>query len=95
MRIRVFRSFPGGKMYEMQPYHVCMKGLENAVLFRDDDDYDAMVKIICVCARRKGVRVIIYAVVSNHCHIAILARVMGLPRGRIAQILKKKDYLCE
>lgn len=32
-----------------------------------------MVKIICVCARRKNVIVIIYAVVSNHSHVAILA----------------------
>lgn len=74
MKIRAYRLFPNGKSYEMQPYHVCMKGLENVVLFRDEDDYDAMVKIICVCALRKKVRVIIYAVVSNHCHVAILAR---------------------
>ena len=74
MKILASRPFPNGKFYQMQPYHVCMKGLEDAVLFRDDDDYDAMVKIICVCALRKAVRVIIYAVVSNHCHVAILAR---------------------
>lgn len=43
------------------------------VLCRDDDDYDAMVKIICVCARRHHVIVIIYGVVSNHCHVAVLA----------------------
>lgn len=43
------------------------------VLCRDDDDYDAMVKIIAVAARRKNVIVVIYAVVSNHCHVATLA----------------------
>ena len=43
------------------------------VLCRDDDDYDAMVKIICVSARRHHVIVIIYGVVSNHSHVAVLA----------------------
>lgn len=43
------------------------------VLCRDNEDYDAMVKIICVSARRHNVIVIIYCVVSNHCHIAVLA----------------------
>lgn len=43
------------------------------VLCRDDDDYDAMVKIIAVASRRKNVIVVIYAVVSNHCHVATLA----------------------
>ena len=32
-----------------------------------------MVKILCVAARRKNVIVVIYTVVSNHCHIAVLA----------------------
>ena len=50
-----------------------MKGLESLILYRDDDDYDAMVKILCLCARRKNVIVIIYTVVSNHCHVAVLA----------------------
>lgn len=50
-----------------------MKGMEKLILFRDDDDYDAMVKIMCVCARRKSVIIIIYAVVSNHFHVAVLA----------------------
>lgn len=47
--------------------------MERLILFRDDDDYDAMVKIMCVCAKRKNVIIIIYAVVSNHCHVAVLA----------------------
>ena len=74
MKIKIYRFFPDGVSYQMLPYHVCMKGLEKVVLYRDDDDYDAMVKLICTCARRKKVRVIIYAVASNHCHVAILAR---------------------
>jgi len=61
-------------MANVQPFHVSIKGLENAILCRDDDDYDAMVKYIAICALRKNVIIIIYAVVSNHCHEAVLAR---------------------
>lgn len=51
-----------------------MEGMEKVILCRDDMDCDAMVKIICVAARRCNVIVVIYAVVSNHSHIAVLAR---------------------
>ena len=69
----VRREMPDGSVRYVQPYHVSMEGQEKVVLCRDAEDYDAMVKIICVCARRKNVIVIIYAVVSNHSHVAILA----------------------
>lgn len=69
----VLREMPDGSVRYVQPYHVSMEGQEKIVLCRDEDDYDAMVKIICVCARRKNVIVIIYTVVSNHSHVAILA----------------------
>ena len=69
----VDRVLPDGYIGHFQPFHVCIKGLETALLCREDDDYDAMVKVLCVSARRKNVIVIIYAVVSNHCHAAILA----------------------
>ncbi|MBR5175899.1 MAG: hypothetical protein IKW89_08205 [Bacteroidales bacterium] len=73
MRRTVPRQMPDGSVRYVQPYHVSMEGQEKVVLCRDAEDYDAMVKIICVCARRKNVIVIIYTVVSNHSHAAILA----------------------
>ena len=73
MKRTVLREMPDGSVRYVQPYHVSMEGQETVVLCRDDEDYDAMVKIICICARRKNVIVIIYAVVSNHSHVAILA----------------------
>ncbi len=51
-----------------------MEGLERTILCRDEEDYDAMVKTLCVSARRKNVVLVIYAVVSNHCHAVVLAR---------------------
>ena len=74
MRRIVSRVLPDGSIRNVQPYHVCLEGLEQAILCRDDQDYDAFVKIICVAARRKNVIVVIYAVVSNHSHATILAQ---------------------
>lgn len=48
-------------------------GLEDALLCKDDEDYDALVKVICVSAWRHNVIVVIYTVLSNHCHVAVLA----------------------
>ena len=74
MRRIVTRTLPDGSIRQVQPFHLSMEGMKTLVLCRDDADYDAMVKILCVAARRKNVIIIIYAVVSNHCHIAVLAR---------------------
>ena len=67
------RCLPDGSIRYVHPFHVSMEGKKDAILFKDDLDYDAMVKIICVCAKRKNIIVVIYAVVSNHCHVAVLA----------------------
>lgn len=74
MKRIVSRVLPNGIIRNVQPFHVCLEGLEKAILCRDDKDYDAFVKIICVVARRKNVIVVIYAVVSNHSHATILAQ---------------------
>lgn len=70
----VRRALPDGSLALVYPFHISLEGMENCILCRDEEDYDAMVKIIAVAARRKNVIVIIYAVVSNHCHVAVLAR---------------------
>lgn len=69
----VQRMLPDGSIMYVYPFHVSLEGLESCILCRDDEDYDAMVKIIAVAARRKNVIIVIYTVVSNHCHIAVLA----------------------
>ena len=69
----VSRKMPDGQVRTVYPFHVSLEGKSTAVLCRDDDDYDAMVKIMCVAAWKGNVIVIIYAVVSNHCHAAVLA----------------------
>lgn len=66
-------ELPDGTISKTYPFHVSLEGLEKRILCREEDDYDAFVKIIHICARRKNVRVVIYAVVSNHAHAVILA----------------------
>jgi REP element-mobilizing transposase RayT len=67
------RTLPDGRLERLQPVHVCLEGMEETILCRDDDDYDALVKIMMVAARKKNVIVVIYAVVSNHFHATVLA----------------------
>ena len=58
MRRVVQRVLPDGTIGNVQPFHICLEGLEKAVL----------------AARRKNVIVVIYVVVSNHSHATVLAR---------------------
>lgn len=73
MKRIVSRKLPSGEIKNVQPFHISMKGLEKAVICRDDEDYGVLIKYIAVCALRKNVIVIIYTVVSNHGHVGILA----------------------
>ncbi|MGX8707137.1 MAG: hypothetical protein ACSW72_00115 [Bacteroidales bacterium] len=73
MRRVVHRKLPDGSFRNVQPFHISMEGLEKVILCRDDDDYDALIKMLCICAWRKNVIIVVYAVVSNHCHAAVLA----------------------
>lgn len=61
MRRVVKRNLPDGTIRQVHPFHVSMEGMKTLVLCRDDEDYDAMVKILCVASRRKNVIIIIYA----------------------------------
>ncbi|MBO4557909.1 MAG: transposase [Bacteroidales bacterium] len=68
-----YRELPDGTIAKVYPFHVSLEGLESKILCRVDSDYDAFVKIICVCAKRTNVILVIYAVVSNHVHCIVLA----------------------
>lgn len=70
----VIRTMPDGTQARVQPFHVSIEGLQNNLLCRDEEDYDVLVKYIAICGHRKNVLVVIYAVVSNHSHEAILAK---------------------
>lgn len=72
-KLIVERTLPSGKRLAVYPFHFSIKGLESAVLCRDDEDYDAFVKYIFITALKCNVIIIIHIVVSNHAHVALLA----------------------
>ena len=74
MKRIVSRTLPSGEIKNVQPYHISMSGLQKALLCRDDEDYGVMVKYLAVCAHRKNVIIVMYVVVSNHCHTVLLAQ---------------------
>ena len=67
------RTLPDGRLGRLQPVHVCLEGMEDNILCRDEQDYDAMVKIMAAASIRRNVIIVIYAVVSNHFHVTVLA----------------------
>ena len=66
-------TLPDGRRCRLYPFHVCIKGVSDAILCRDDEDFDVFVKYIHICAWRKNVLVVMYIVMSNHVHVTILA----------------------
>lgn len=72
-RLLVTRTLPDGTCASVGLFHVSMQGLERHLICRDEEDYDVMVKNICLCAVRENIIVVAYGVVSNHAHIAVLA----------------------
>lgn len=86
----VRRRLPDGTECFVRPFHVSFEGLEKCIICRDDRDCDALVKCIVVCARRKNVIIIIYAVVSNHAHVAVLAKSLGIARAYAKEV--KRTY---
>jgi putative transposase len=69
----VTMTLPDGRRCRLYPFHVCIKGVSDAILCRDDEDFDVFVKYIHICAWRKNVLVVVYIVMSNHVHVTILA----------------------
>ena len=93
----VYRILPDGSHGWVHPFHLSFEGLEKMIICRDDEDCDMLVKCIFLCARKAGVLVIIYAVVSNHAHVALLALNHAIAKGfgnevkrRYSQYFQKK-----
>ena len=86
----VTRILPDGNIGKVMPFHISLEGLERVILCKCDADCDILVKMMALAARRKNVIVIIYAVVSNHAHIAVLAR--SYEEARAFGIELKKTY---
>jgi hypothetical protein len=69
----IVREMPDGSARRVYPFHVSLEGLKKAIICRDEEDYDVMVKYVFLCAMAANVRVVTYVVVSNHLHVILLA----------------------
>lgn len=67
------RVLPDGSEASVFPFHTCTKGLEDRVLFRDEEDLRTGYNLIPICARRTNVIVVSECVLSTHFHAMILA----------------------
>ena len=85
---------PDGSGVLLFPFHSCLKGLESKILFRDEEDYEVYVKMIFICAKRTGVTVVMYGVVSNHSHECILSDTLERARifGEKLKVMYSKYY---
>lgn len=82
----VTRVLPDGSSRRVQPFHVSLEGLETAVICHDDEDYDAVEKMLCICSLRKNVLIVIHAIVSNHVHVAVLAESLNAARAYTSEV---------
>ena len=62
-----------GSARRVFPFHLSLEGLEKAIICRDEEDYDILVKYVFLCALSKNVVVATYVVVSNHLHVVLLS----------------------
>lgn len=69
----IVREMPDGSVRRVYPFHISLEGLEKAIICRDDEDYDVLVKYVFLCALALNVKVVTYVVVSNHLHTILLA----------------------
>jgi putative transposase len=60
------RIAPGGIVY-----HVLNRANNGSQIFFADADYDAFIRLLCDAARRTGMRILVYCVMSNHCHLVL------------------------
>ncbi len=58
----------------MKYYHVYTKGLEDAIIFRDRDDYVAGMNLVAVAHFKTGVRMLAFVLMSNHVHFVFYGR---------------------
>ena len=67
------KVLPDGTVSKVFPFHVCTKGQEDRVIFRDDDDLKMAHNMIPVCAKRANVIIVMDCVLTTHIHAMVLS----------------------
>lgn len=69
----VIRTLPDGTSTTVFPFHLSLEGLEKNLLCREEEDYDAMEKMLFVSAWEAQCIIVIHIIMSNHGHACVLA----------------------
>ena len=85
----VAKRMEDGLVVRLFPFHVSLEGMEEALLCRDGDDYDVLVKYIALAARKADVSVVTYDVVSNHAHMVVLSESEEVCRGFVLDLKRR------
>lgn len=75
---------------QLHIFHICTKGLESRILFRNEDDFNRAVNLSAICAYSIGVRIVVYCMMSNHVHYIVLCS--GKPAAAAFANKFKKCY---
>lgn len=68
------RVLPNGETAIVSPFHVSTEGLEDRVIFRDEEDLRVAHNLIPISAKRANVIIIADCELNTHIHSGILAR---------------------
>lgn len=72
--LSIKRRLPDGSVSIVHPFHVCTLGLEDRVIFRDEEDLKMAHNMFPICAQRSNVIVVIDCAIHTHVHGLVLAR---------------------
>lgn len=68
------RKLPDGSIATVYPFHVCTKGPEDRVFFRDEDDLRTAHNLMPICGKRTNVSIVTDCVLTTHVHAMLLAK---------------------
>lgn len=52
-------------------YHIINRGVEQRVVFKEDEDYEYFIELLCLQAKNYGIIIHNYCLMSNHYHLLI------------------------
>ena len=69
----VLRQLPNGEFVYVFPFHICTKGQEDKVLFRNEEDLRVAYNYLVICSLEANVLIFVSCVLNTHIHCGILA----------------------
>ena len=52
-------------------YHIMLRGINNQIIFNDDEDYDKFIEILLECKNKSNFKIFAYCLMGNHVHLLL------------------------